>query len=436
MRSYFVLWLFVLGFLYGCSYASAPDIPAPDALPLMATLKEAAAPKLSSPLTLAQAQLVGLTVHPRIQGVRQDIVAAYGRQIQEALWNNPNVTLEAEDIASDKGGVSAAQVTISLSQEIPVNGALSLGAQVAAKEQEELSCDYEQEVLTVASDIYLAFQNNLLAEKREQEMSVLLETATSALTQAKQLTDAGKILFTEWLKAEKTAMTATIKHRQAQSSKRIARQNLAALLAISTEQLPECQDGSPLPSVLMPFPQLLEKLQHNPQIRKMGITQSRLQVQKSQLRAQNWPNPEVSIGGRRNYEDLQNTLVFGLGISLPVWNRQQGKLLELEALSAKAAQEEKSLRTQLHRELFNAYEQYQAARHNIDKHVNHILPSLQTTLSLAIRGYEQGKLSGLEILLTRQAQAEAQLEFLQENENLYTALAAIYKLVGFVRLDR
>lgn len=423
---YTVIIYFCYGFFAGCNSLIPPNI---EILETMAA--SSVAQTLPDNFVVKDINSHRLVSHSRLQAVRQEILAGYGRRVQDTLWSNPRIDASVEEVAGEKGGFNGSQVTISLSQEIPINGVLSLKDRVAEKEQEEVRWRYEEELFSFSSDIYLAYHQVLLVEKREQALISFGDSAADFLEKVKNMTESGKTPKVDILRAEVLQINAKTKLNHAQSSKLIARQNLASLLVCDISQVPVFKAITDIPEPAIPsWPQLREMLKQAPLVKKLQANREGLSLKKSQLKAEVWPNPEVVVGGRRNYAENQNTLVFGLGLSLPVWNRNQGSIYEVNALIEKNIQEQKSAWIELERELFAAYQRADTSRQNLENYRTKVLPALEETFMLVRRAYEEGKVSILEVIIAQQAQLETQLDFWQEVENFYTAIASIYKIVG------
>ncbi len=371
-----------------------------------------------------------LASHPRLQAMRQEILSVHGKRIQETLWANPRIETEWENLAGDKGGLHGSEFTISLSQEIPLNGVLTWKEQTIRKEEEEAQWRYQEELFSLLSDVYLAYHLAMLEEYRDRSLRKLVDIATNFAEKLKEGANLGKIPKSDFLKAEVSLVNAKIKLNQAETNKSIAKQRLASLLLCDESKLPVWKE-SDLPEVYTPsWAQLQSMIQEMPSLKKLESAQSRIAMQKSQVQRERWPNPEVTVGGRRNYEENQNTLLLGIGLSLPVWNRNQGSIYELDALLEKNIQEQKNAKLELEKELFASHKKAVSSKENLEKYRLKALPAVEEAFQMSRQGYEEGKVSILEVILAQQAQLEIQLEYWQEAENFYTAMSSIFRLVG------
>lgn len=420
-------------FLWGCG---APDIPREPLIfseipaPFSSGHSAVAELRPQGKITLGQAQVLGLSTHPRLRAAFQEIVAAHGGRIEAGLWNNPRLEAEVEDVAGAKGGLHGAEVTLSLSQEIPISSALSWGESAAAREEEMAGWEYEEEKTALLADVYLAFYQALLAQERERELTALARNFGTFVEKVKNMVDAGKSPRADLLRTEVAYAVTVTRVEEAQNSKMAAQKHLALLTSLPMDGFPVLEGGTVPDAVLPELSQLEIHLDSHPRILKIRARQEKFSSQQKQLAAQVWPDPEISVGVRRNYAENQNALVFGLGLNLPLLKRNQGSIVEAQALFTKAVHEEEIARRDLGDELYAAYHQYRTSSHNVKNYLDKILPAAEEALSLTVKGYEEGKLSVLEVVTAQQAEIESKLNLLGELANLHTALASLYKIAG------
>jgi cobalt-zinc-cadmium efflux system outer membrane protein len=379
-------------------------------------------------LTLETAQNLALQHHPRLQAVQYEIAAtAAGRQQAEA-WRNPEIAVEPQNVAGNDGGFHGSEVTLSLRQELPINGALTLAGQAAGQKEIVARCEAAEEKRTFLAEVYLSFYQCLLSQQRVEQLRQIAETAATLLDKTRRMVDAGKNPQVDLLKVEVSHASLLVRYVEAQNTQLIATKRLSSLICRSDSPLPPLR-GELLPVfTLLPWTHYQERLMQHPRLSKWQAEQRRANLQKQEASAQIWPNPEVTFGVRRDYAGPENSLVFGLALPLPLWNQNSGAVAEAEALQQKALAQENAERKVLGDELFAAYQQALTARHNIERYEKHILPASRQARELTYQGYEQGKITLLETITAQQTEIEAHLSFLQEVENLHTALAALYRL--------
>ena len=381
-------------------------------------------------LTLAQAQWLGLSTHPRLQAARHRVAAASGEMVQAGLWPNPQLKVEVEDIATGRRAFSDSELTVSLSQRLPLNGALGLAVRAADQGKSRQKWQYHQQRWQLLADIYLAFYQCLLADARLQQLAKLGQSANNFCSKVQQAVKAGSRPRVDLLRAEVAYATAAMQRDTAQNQRNIVRKRLASLLSLPHSQLPECQGEIFTATNLPPLAQLREKLQRHPQLMEAQGQQRQLQLRKEQAMAARWPNLDLEIGGRHSYSSDENTLLFGVGIDLPVFDRNQGKIAALEAEARAVAAQQRDLSQQLDDRLFAAWNRYRISQAQAQQYRRQILPAASQAVALAEEGYRQGKLSVLAVIDARQTEVRSHLEYLTTLKEMHQAFADVYPLTA------
>lgn len=382
-------------------------------------------------LNEAKAREICVATSPLLASARQDVTASSGRTMQEQLLSNPTISSEIENIAGNDGGFNSAEVTIEIHQEIPINGVRALSAKAGIQEQMALWWEYETQRRLVDSEAYWRFYQILMAEQRVRQLQLLVKTRCDFSEKILALVQHGKQSQSLLLQAEIGKATAQMNLEESQNILHTNKNKLASYLHIPVTNLPPCEGSltaweQALPSLDM----LTSKLQDNPQLKRLRLEQNQLQTQRLQTTASNIPNPEIFIGAKREFADEQNTLKMGIEFPLPLWNRQQGRLAELEALERKTWYAENATLETLHAELLEAYQTCQYSQKKLENYQKKIVPATQQTVQLIETNYEQGKATIAEILSAKQIEIELQLEILDELNNFYQAKVIILRLCG------
>lgn len=380
-------------------------------------------------LDVAKAREISIATSPQLASMRMDISAASGRTRQELLWENPVISGEVENIGSSDGGFNSAEVTIELHQQIPINGAKTYAAKAGEQEEIALEWEYEEQRRTVSSEAYLRFHQILIAQEKVKQWQSMVQTRQNFAEKILALVNNGKLSQTLFLKADIAQSQAKIHCEEAEKILAATKARLAIYLHIPVTNLPECEGSllvyeQPLP----PLEAFKQKLLESPQVKKWMAEQNKLQHQRSQATAEVIPNPDIFIGGRRDFSIDKNTLVAGLEFPLPVWNRQQGRIAELEALERKAWLTQAAVLESLHTELAEAYQSCQYSQKKLENYQKNIFPATQKSLQWIEMNYEQGKASIPEILDAKQIEIELQLEIFEELNNFYQARATLLRL--------
>ena len=143
----------------------------------------------------------------------------------------------------------------------------------------------------------------------------------------------------------------------------------------------------------------------------------------------------VSLGARRNEELGINQAILGVSIPIPIFNRNQGNLLEALHRTDKARDELTASEIRLSNELAEAHERLNTARQEVESLQRDILPGAQSAYDAATRGFELGKFSFLEVLDAQRTSFQAKSQYLRALAEAHRSAAEIERILGAASPD-
>ena len=138
-----------------------------------------------------------------------------------------------------------------------------------------------------------------------------------------------------------------------------------------------------------------------------------------------YPNPSLEFEA----ED-EDFLEAGIGIPLPLFNRNQGRILETRHLAGKARKDAEALTSQMLTELVAAHVFYMTARDEVKTLQNQIVPATEKALLQVKEGYQAGKIGFLDLLDAQRTLTKGQLSLLESLKDMNVAWANLWKIVG------
>jgi cobalt-zinc-cadmium efflux system outer membrane protein len=138
----------------------------------------------------------------------------------------------------------------------------------------------------------------------------------------------------------------------------------------------------------------------------------------------------VSIGAQRVEELGRNQAIVGLSVPLPLFDRNQGNLLEALRRTDKARDELAATEIRLSTELAQAHERLKALSLEVSSLQTEILPGAQSAYEAASKGYELGKFSFLEVLDAQRTFFQARSQYLRALAEAHRAAAEIDRVLG------
>ncbi|WP_431777321.1 TolC family protein [Ottowia caeni] len=142
------------------------------------------------------------------------------------------------------------------------------------------------------------------------------------------------------------------------------------------------------------------------------------------------PDVTVSVGMQRSNEMQRNVLLFGVSVPLPVFDRNQGNLLEALKLEDKARDELQGATVRLHSEVAQARERLATIAVEIQSLQQDVLPGAKSAYDAATIGFENGKFNFLEVLDAQRTYFTAKSQYLKALGEAHRAAADVDRLLG------
>lgn len=390
----------------------------------------------NSDLTLRDAVNLALRHNPELAAFSREMRALEGATLQAGLLKNPELNLNVENAGNvqkltgdinSASGVAQEVVqqlsTIRIYQLIELGGkraarvnAALLGEELAVKDYDIKRIEIIFRIANVFTEVLAAQERLRLAEETEQVAQHVVSTVSGRV-------QGGKVPPIEETRVKIGLSTTRIELEQAQRDLAGARKRLALLWNSSSPQFDKAL-GNLEALVAPPNFQMLEtRVLDNPMaLRAMkNIEQRKALLEVEQTRR--IPNLTVNAGAVHHAQLGGTTVVAGVQIPLPLFDRNQGSIKEAHQRVDKAVDEQAAMELRLKTELAQSYETMLAVWNEINILRNEIVPGAKSAFSVMRRGYELGKFGLLELL-------DAQRTLFQ-NQLLYVrALASYQRLVN------
>jgi cobalt-zinc-cadmium efflux system outer membrane protein len=179
-----------------------------------------------------------------------------------------------------------------------------------------------------------------------------------------------------------------------------------------------------------PAEQLIERLVQNPEIARWATEMAQRQAAMESARARRIPDPTVGGGFRHVRDTGDSGLVMSVSMPIPVFDRNQGGILEARYQLAKAEEERRTAEVQGRAALAEAYAALSSAFVEATTLKNEVLPGAQRAFDAASEGYRQGKFGFLDVLDAQRTLFEARGRYLEALAAYHQAAAEVERLIG------
>lgn len=386
---------------------------------------QSAAAAAAEPLSLAKAIELALEGNPEVAAAKRQWEATEGQVLQGRSRPNPELAYSLEDTRS-KTRTQSWQLNL----PVELGGKRAARTKAAEKTREQAQAQLAELQATVRANVAAAYFDVLTAQERlvlARDSAALAKSSTDTVSKR---VAAGKVSPVEESKARVAEAGVRVELAQAASEQRNALSRLFALLGRidapytvlegKAENLPSVPSIADLQPLISSAP---------------GVVLARIEVDRRKAltaleQSKRVPDVTVSVGMQRSNETQRNVLLFGVSVPLPIFDRNQGNLLEALKLEDKARDELQAASVRLHSEVAQGQERLSTITAEVQSLQQDVLPGAKSAYDAATIGFENGKFNFLEVLDAQRTYFTAKSQYLKALGEAHRAAADIDRLLG------
>ena len=408
--------------------AAPLPMPLPPPHPASEQLPPPGPPQPEQELTVGVLEAISMMENPSIARYASLVEAAKGNWLQVGLKRNPTTGYEGQQLGS---GGRAEQHGVFVEQEVVRGGKLRVNREVAAQEIGRANHQLSAQRQRVVTDVHIAFYQALIAQRQEQLTNQLAINAGQNLTASEALFMQKEVGKLDVLQAKLEVRNVQILVVNARNRRAASWQSLATVVGRphwAMQNLAGNLDAVPQHN----WHQSLERLLGNsPEIAVAMTDIERARWQAERARIEKTPN--ITFRGLVNVVDNgidgdpDGSVMVGL--PLPIWNRNQGALIQAQHQAAAAERALQQLELSLQNRLAPVFERYSNALNQVKEYRETILPAAQETLELSRQLYQAGEAGFINLLTAQRTYSQTNLAYLEALRELRTAAAEIEGLL-------
>lgn len=386
-------------------------------------------------LNLSDLENMALMANPSIAKGHALVEAARGNWLQVGLPPNPSMGYEGQQIGS-RG--LAEQDGAFIGQEIVRGGKLRLNREVAAQEIAKAEQQLTAQELRVRTDVRIGFYQVLIAQRQSQVTTDLQKVASENLRAAESLERGKEVGKIDVVQAQLELENIRILSENARNRERAAWRTLASV--VGDPELPSktlVGDVEDLRETHEWQPTLANLLSTSPEIAAAMAEVERARWAAERARVEKTPN--LSVQGLVNFRDNgiggRSDGSLTVGVPLPLWNRNQGAIVQTAQAAIAAERALEQLELALQSRLAPIFERYANALNQVSKYRDTILPGAQRALELAKANYQAGESSYVNLLTAQRTYSQTNMNYLESLRELRVAEAEIEGLLLTGSLD-
>jgi cobalt-zinc-cadmium efflux system outer membrane protein len=437
-----LLWFLLLHAVVGCQTPSAvrplrAEAQGVAALPPRALLGPARlsgelAPRDDAPLGLQALWRLAVAHSPSLREAEADVEAARGQQVQASKYPNPRFVF-AEDLIGAREAPSG-NLSMQITQEIVTGGKRRLDIAIAGRDTAAASLGLMSrkfEVMTRLRRAYYAYLGAGAAVGLHEAAVEALEKGVATTRQQVEATGRR----TDLLRFEALLEETKISLARSRFNVEAAWKQVAAEVGVADLPMPEAVGNFQTSSPDWQSREIWERVKaNNTNLRQALVEAERARLAVDRARAEAIPN--ITVGGGYANAPLEAAAgaVVTVEAPLPVWDRKQGRIREAQARWVKAQAAAAKLETNLSAVTAETFARYQGALRQVDKLNKEVLPRLQESVNLLLKGYEAGGagVTFTDVLSTEQTLLDTRLKLSEARQALWQAVA---DLEGLMQVD-
>lgn len=402
------------------------------------TPAEALESELAEPtgeLALREALALALLGNPDLAVDSYEQRAREAALLQADARPNPVVSLGVEDFGGtgDRRGVQDTQTTLLLSQVVELGGKRAARVELARADLEVAAWDYEVQRIELFSRVSDAFVEVLAAQERLRLAEDALAIARKVERVAARRTRAGMASPAEELRAGVAVDIASTVREHTQHGLEAARQALAAHWAGTPRFMRARGDLTRVPRP-PGAEDLARRIESSPNVARWQAEVARRDAARKLARRSRVPNVELIAGPRHlaanGGRQGDMSLVVGVALPLPLWDRKQGAIAESDQRFAQVAALRRADRVRVTTAVKAAQLALVASVEEAKLLRERVLPGLEQALELLKRGYEEGRFAQVEVLEAERARIEAREQELRALVEAHHSAREIERITG------
>lgn len=398
---------------------------APSSSPISAP-ETASAPSAPTrpPLTLAAALELAMALSPELSAASLEVDAMAGARLQAEARPNPELAFLLEDTRQ-----ATRTTTLQINQPIELGGKRDARMAAADRGSDLARLDLQSRRQAVRAAVTTAYFDLLAVQERVRVAEASLALVQRSSHAATQRVAAGKVSPVEETKARVAEAGVRIELVQVRSEQTAARSRLAKAVG-------QPMDGYVLDGSLSALPVLpgsdafLANLESAPALRRAQMEVDRRTALTAVENARRSSDVTVSLGAKRNNELGLNQAVIGLTVPIPLFDRNQGNVLEALRREDKAREEAVAARMQVRSDAIQARERLVAARTEAQSLTADVLPGAQSAFDATTRGFELGKFNFIDVLDAQRTLLQSRTQYLRALAESHRAAADLNRILG------
>ena len=387
-------------------------------------------------ITLQELEQLAVENNPTARAAQAGIDAARGRIRQAGAWPNPTIGYTGEEITTrtvDPRGEHGFFVE----QMVPLGGKLRLSRDVFERALDEANARNDLQRQRILSSVRSLFYQVLTAERRIEVHERLTALGNEATRVTAQLFNVGAADRPDYLESDIERRRVQLELNAARNQVFALRQQLASIAG-----RPEIATRALAGSIDQAIPELERDatfqalVEQSPQMRAARAAIARAQALTARARRETYPDLFLRGGAAYNREHGEDTGQpigwegqFEAGVSIPLFNRNQGGIAAARAEETRAQAEVARLELSLRANAATHFAEYLTALRSAESFRGEILPRAERSYTLYLSRYREMAAAYPQVVVAQRTLFDMAREYLV---HLETAWRSALRLQGLL----
>ena len=378
-------------------------------------------------ITLEELQQMALQNNPTFAQSTANIQAAEGRKKQSGLYPNPTVGYQGEQIRG--GSFHGGEEGFFVQQDIVMGGKLGLNRKIFDQELKQAEAEAEEQKIRVVTNVRMSYIQALAAQQMLELRQKLSKVANDAVETSHQLANVGQADAPDVLESEVEAQQAQLAVTMAERNQQRVWTALAAV--VGNPRLPFMKLEGKLEDTQPVNPEeLVERIiNESPAVKIAELGVKRAEAALVRERREPVPDLQFRGGMQQNGELLPepNGRSVGLqgfasvGVSLPIFNRNQGNIATAKADTERAKREVERVKLLLRERAASVVQNYAFSQNAVDRYKNQILPRAQQAYEMYTKKYEEMAAAYPQVLIAQRTLMQLEVSYINALESFATS---------------
>lgn len=343
-----------------------------------------------------------LAHNPELPIQESVIKAAEASVTQADKILNPELEIELENL-----GIN--EIEAAITQPLELGGKRKARTLLAKKELEAAQCETDGIRLMLHTKTLRKFIPIIAVHLKIDCIDSLLLLMEESLSDIRRRIEVGAVMQIDALRAEMELDERILEKSALEREKKQFTRELALLWGDTSGVTPEAE-GELLKSVTVPDRvELVKKLNDHPEFRLLKLQQEIAQGAIQVAEAEAMPEAAITGGYLRNNETKENAGVLGFSIGLPLFNRNKGAIQAATHKHASVKNEYNALFIERAGEISTIFSEIEGIDNELSTVEGKLLPKAEKIYTELLKFYNQGSVSILEVLESRQHLIETHL---------------------------